>query len=286
MSEGERFAAHDGTLLAYRTLGSGPLLVCLAGGPGRAAAYLEDLGGLAATRTLLLLDSRGTGGSALPADDRSYAAETLADDVEALREHLGRRTLDLLGHSAGGRVAQVWAATSPERVGRLVLVTTYLSSPGTDATAAREQVMARRSAEGWYDAARESADALPYASPAERGRLERALRPFWYGAWTSRAQAHAASADTQVAPRASSRFTTRTPDVDLRERLARMSSPVLVVTGELDALTPPALAADLPDLLPDGRLVELSGAGHFPWVDDGPAFSAAVEAFLSAPPRG
>ena len=40
------FASYDGTELAYRILGDGPPLVCLPGGPGRAAGYLGDLGGL------------------------------------------------------------------------------------------------------------------------------------------------------------------------------------------------------------------------------------------------
>lgn len=275
------FTATDGTVLAYRTRGAGPLLVCLPGGPGRAADYLEDLGGLTATRTLLLLDSRGSGASGLPADDRAYAAEDHAADVEALREHLGLASLDLLGHSAGGLVAQTWAAQNPSRVGRLVLVTTYLST--ADVAQAREQVMVLRSAETWYAEAREAADGLPYAPRAEQSRLERGLRPFWYGAWTPRAQAHAASADHQVAPRASSRFALRAPVEELRRRLGAVTAPVLVVAGELDALTPPAAAREVAAAVPGAELVVLPGAGHFPWVDDGPAFAAVVGSFPARP---
>ena len=40
------FASYDGTTLHYDQLGSGPPLLCVPGGPGRAVAYLEDLGGL------------------------------------------------------------------------------------------------------------------------------------------------------------------------------------------------------------------------------------------------
>jgi len=56
-----RFASYDGTELSYRLLGDGPPLVCLPGGPGRAAEYLGDLGGLSRSRSLILLDSRGVG---------------------------------------------------------------------------------------------------------------------------------------------------------------------------------------------------------------------------------
>ena len=54
------FSTPDGTRLAYTEVGRGPRLVCLAGGPGRASAYLEDLGGLHRERTVVLLDARAT----------------------------------------------------------------------------------------------------------------------------------------------------------------------------------------------------------------------------------
>jgi hypothetical protein len=66
------FASYDGTEIGYRVLGDGPPLVCLPGGPGRAAEYLGDLGGLAASRQLVLLDPRGVGLSADPADPASF----------------------------------------------------------------------------------------------------------------------------------------------------------------------------------------------------------------------
>ena len=41
--------------------GDGPLLLCHPGGPGFDGSELHDLGGLDRTRTLLLLDPRGSG---------------------------------------------------------------------------------------------------------------------------------------------------------------------------------------------------------------------------------
>jgi pimeloyl-ACP methyl ester carboxylesterase len=46
-----RFASYDGTEISYRVLGTGRPLVCLPGGPGRAAEYLGDLGGLSQSRS-------------------------------------------------------------------------------------------------------------------------------------------------------------------------------------------------------------------------------------------
>src|SRR4051812_49725365 len=91
------FRSAAGTQLHYQLRGSGPLLICHPGGPGRPASYLDDLGGVA--RTLVLLDPRGAGSSE-PATTCAFTE--LAEDLELLREHLGAERIDVLGHSAGG----------------------------------------------------------------------------------------------------------------------------------------------------------------------------------------
>src|SRR5918995_3787249 len=139
----------DGTRLAHHRAGEGPPLVCLPGGPMQASAYLGDLGGLSAHRSLVLLDLRGTGESAVPADPTSYRCDRLVDDVEALRAHLGRDRVDLLGHSAGGTLAVLYAARYPDRIGRLALVTPSPRAVGLEITdAARRQVAELRRGEG------------------------------------------------------------------------------------------------------------------------------------------
>ena len=111
-----RFASYDGTQIGYRTLGDGPALVCLPGGPGRTCEYFGDLGGLSRSRQLIMPDTRGTGESADASDPLSYRCDRLAGDVEALRAHIGLDRMDLLGHSAAGDLATLYAAAFPQRV--------------------------------------------------------------------------------------------------------------------------------------------------------------------------
>lgn len=275
------FAADDGTLLAYREEGSGPPLICHAGGPGLPGDTFDDLGGLTANRTLILLDQRGTGRSAFPDDPYSFTPDQLASDVEALRRHLGLDTVELLGHSAGGKVAQVYASRFPERIGALILVCSWLGSP-PDAEAERADIRGRRAGEAWYAEAIEAQEALPYARPAERAMLERMTRPFWYGRWDETAQAHATRNDGMVNLRFAAAFQ-RAPVPELH--LDQVQAPVLVVGGALDALTPPACSRELAERFPAGQLEILDGAGHFPWVDDPAAFRTVVAEFLDGVPR-
>ncbi|MEK8171105.1 alpha/beta hydrolase [Streptomyces sp. M19] len=80
----------------------GPPLVCLAGARGGTPRTWGPRG-LDARRELIVPDGRGTGGSPPPEDPTGYAFPSLAEDVEALRRHLGLERIALLGHSAGRR---------------------------------------------------------------------------------------------------------------------------------------------------------------------------------------
>jgi pimeloyl-ACP methyl ester carboxylesterase len=145
------FASYDGTQICYRVLGDGPPLVCLPGGPGRAAEYLGDLGGLSASRQLVLLDPRGVGASADPADPASFRADRLVSDVESLRVHLGLDRMDLLAHSAAAILATLYAAACPHHLSSLILITPGLAAVGVEESEEQGRAaLARRAAEPWY----------------------------------------------------------------------------------------------------------------------------------------
>ena len=277
-----RVAARDGVKLAVHVTGAGSPLLCVPGGPGRASAYLEDLGGLTTTSKLHLLDNRGTGASELPADRASLQFPRLADDIEDVRVGMELGTVDLLGHSAGCPVTLTHAARYPGAVRKLVLVTPSGRPFGWEPEDL-DAIRASRQGEPWYAGAKEAADALADASPRVRSELEQETRPFWYGRWDRRTREHAAGADTQMSLRAAAGFPPG-PDYDVeaaRESLRTIDVPVLVVVGERDALTGVRVADRFTETLPRAEVAVLPGAGHFPWVDEPDAFHDAVSAFLS-----
>ncbi|WP_410585910.1 alpha/beta fold hydrolase [Amycolatopsis sp. lyj-23] len=278
------FSSYDGTEISYRTLGSGPPLLVVPGGP-RASAYLEDLGGLDRHRTLVLFDARGTGASPAPAEPATYAYPRLAEDVEALRAHLGHEQLDVLGHSAGAVVAQAYAAAHAGRIRRLVLVAPGyqlygLESPDT------AQILAGRTDQPWYPQAtaalRKLSGLSPDASPSEVIAILEEYAPAAYGHWGERQQAHLAQQPAQFSVTAWAGFWRSDVDVSaLVDRLAKVTAPVAVLTGSRDALTGVAVGDFVANLFPAGRHVTIDGAGHYPWVDEPAAFATAVEEFLS-----
>lgn len=275
------FASYDGLDLAYRVAGDGPPLVCLPGGPGRAAEYLGDLGGLDSSRKLILLDPRGVGRSSDPADSATFRVDRLVQDVEALRAHLGLEQMDLLAHSAGANLALLYAAAYPERVSRLMLVTPGLGLIGVDGdeeefAAALEQ----SAAEPWYPAARAALERIFNGDLSVEAF--RASRPLFYGRWDGTAQAHATVgvADRHQAARLGYFAGLDLDPSAIRTALTKLSAPVLLLVGEADPMVTPTMARDAAQAFADARVVVQPEAGHFPWVDDPGGFAAAVSAFL------
>ncbi|MBB5802536.1 pimeloyl-ACP methyl ester carboxylesterase [Saccharothrix ecbatanensis] len=264
-----RFTAHDGTKLAYRETGDGPPLLCVPGGPGRAASYLGDLGGLDRHRTLLLLDNRGTGDSDVPADPATYRRDRLAADVDALRAHLGLDRVDLLGHSAGAGIAMAYAEQHPDRLASLVLLTPALRAVGASPTEADWGAhLGRHAHQPWYAEAAAALTAWSRGDDTPANRL--ASSPLFYGRWDDQARAHAAAETAEAAPAAAAGYDAEgafSPG-HTRRALASLDVPVLVHAGGADPVSPPHLVRQLADLIPSARYVEQPDAGHFPWLDD------------------
>lgn len=275
------FSSYDGTTLAYHVSGQGEPLVCLPGGPMQASAYLGDLGGLGARRRLIMLDPRGTGESAEPEDPGTYRCDRLADDVEALRTHLGLERMDLLAHSAGTNLALRYVERHPERVARLVLVTPSLFGVGIAVPGeVRRETASLRRDEPWFAEAFAALEEI-LAGRATAERWE-AVAPFAYGRWDETARAHHAAGDRQRNRRAAAVHASEgafAPDAT-RAALAAFERPVLVLAGEVDLNSPPGPVAELAALFPDARRVVLPGSGHFPWLDDATRFVETVEDFL------
>ncbi|MFJ8010555.1 alpha/beta fold hydrolase [Streptomyces fagopyri] len=275
------FSAPDGTTLAHHAVGEGEPLLCLPGGPMRASAYLGELGGLARHRRLHLLDLRGTGDSAAPADPATYRCDRQVGDVEAFRAHLGLDRVDVLAHSAAGDLALLHAAAHPHRVRTLTLVTARARALGVDFTPEhrREAALTRRS-EPWFEEAYEALERIWAGSSADADWD--AVAPFFYGRWDATARAHAAGEVGQTNEEAADLYASAgafRPGT-ARAAVAALDARVLLLVGALDGGPLPRVAARVAELIPGAGLVVQPGAGHFPWLDDPRFFTETVVAFL------
>lgn len=286
------FSSYDGAELSYHVLGGAPPgrerppVVCLAGGPARDAAYLGDLGGLGAYRRLVVPDARGTGGSPAAADPGEYAFPRLAEDVEALRSHLGLDRFALLAHDAAAATAQTYAAAHPGRLSHLVLLNPGSRLQGELPDDARE-IFESRAEEGvWWEEAYEAVRLLENATDLNQVRnlLLRAA-PMAYGRWDAPQRAHAASESDQLNPVPRAGFWQGIDEpsrLAVLEALTKVETPVLVVTGDLDAVTGMRAGEAVAQSFPNARLHTLKDTGHYPWIDSPGSLTRLLQDFLRA----
>ena len=249
----------------------------------RASAYLGDLGGLSRHRRLVMLDLRGTGKSAVPADPSSYRCDRLVDDVVALMDQLGLQTADVLGHSAGANIALQYALLHQPRLRKLALITPSGRAVDLEPDAGmRRQIVKLRQGEPWFASAEAAYERVSAGLDSEDDW--KAMGPFFYGRWDAEAQAHDAANEQQVNEIAAAEFGAAGAfdPAATRAALTGLQAPTLVLGGELDLQRPPLITAEYAALFPQSRLVFEPGAGHYPWLDDPGSFASAVNAFLDS----
>ncbi len=123
-----KYASVNGIALYYEVHGTGKPLIMLHGGFGSFEMFAAFSPALAAQYQVIGVDLYGHGHTALT--DRPLRFEHMADDIAGLIAHLGLEKADLLGFSLGGAVALQTAIRHPERVNKLVLISTPFKRSG------------------------------------------------------------------------------------------------------------------------------------------------------------
>lgn len=217
----------------------------------------------ALSRTLRVVryDHRGHGESRPATPPTSI--DDLGGDVVALLDHLGVERASLGGLSLGGMVAMWVAAHHPERVDRLALVcTAALLGP-------RELWLQR--------AAAVRASGMASITDAVLARWFTADWPAHHPDRVARLRAEFEA----VAPDAYAGCCEAIADMDLREDLTTVRAPTLVLAGEDDPATPPALAEEIASRVAGARLAVVPQAAHLGSVEQPAAFTALLLGHLT-----
>jgi pimeloyl-ACP methyl ester carboxylesterase len=106
--------------LHYEVCGSGPVLLCIPGGPadGGGFAPIRDL--LADRYTVVTYDPRGLSRSPFDGEPQDTTVQTFADDAHCLLEAVGTESAYVLGSSGGGLVGLELIRDHPEQVRMLI----------------------------------------------------------------------------------------------------------------------------------------------------------------------
>ncbi len=259
------FAVRGGCRLFYELVGDAalPPLVLLRG-LARSSRYWAPLVPELAGFRLLLLDNRGVGRS----DDSRppYSARQLADDVASVMDAAGVARAHVFGMSLGGMIAQELALAHAGRIDRLVLGCT---SPGGK-RAHRPPLASRLAQIRAALAGPEHLGALLISDATLRARPEIA------------AHLRQLARVEKVRPRGFVGQVAAAVRHDAFDRLAAITHPTLVITGDDDAVIPAPNSRLLAQRIPNATLTVLAGARHDFTTDRPREAGRAVVEFLRA----
>jgi pimeloyl-ACP methyl ester carboxylesterase len=238
----------------YEWPGDGPNLVFLHPSSGYGRMWDGTAAALAGRFHVFAPDQRGHGDSDRP--DGSYAAEEYAQDLHLFLEQLGLGRAIIAGHSLGGRVAQVFAATYPKHTVAILLVGgphySNFFQERQRVEAVLEGVQTMRASRTEFPSAQAALEYLRQLRPADseetrRHRLEHNTRPLERGGVAFKYdKVRVAQGLTHLAD-------------DLRPYAQRVSCPVVILRGSRSTHLTREEAECVARFWKDCRVVEVEG---------------------------
>ena len=282
LTPGEYDILLNGLRHHYTVRGSGPALIAISGGPGMDARGWDDFAQIDEFVTIVQVHPRGPGLSD-PAPDHAYLLPDYAADIEALRMHLGLERPIVMGWSHGGMIAQQFAFTYPDSVSKLILYDTaaYFGEFLNDLEAAVTEFKDQP----WYAAsfaALKKEWAGDYQTDEEMAALWAHEMKFYFKHFGAREAAyHARTQHLPVRIDPLKTFNDReAPTMDLRQHLATITAPTLVIVGRHDFITNVSMAEEMVKHIPRARLEIFEDSGHFAVVEEPAKFYRVVHDFI------
>jgi pimeloyl-ACP methyl ester carboxylesterase len=273
---GRRVELGGGQWLNVEERGTGAPVVLVHGLPSN----LGDWAGLperlaAEGLRAIAYDRLGFGLSSRPDPDPGrYTYESNARELAALLDALALERASLVGWSYGGGVATRFASERPERLERLVLLSSV--GPSTGGGDALEVFFSSEFLLEWVAGVRPLAGRVVAANVARAFSGEAAVPP----GWVERTRAMLALPGTL---RSFALENARHRGVPLEPE--RIRAPTLVVCGSADRDTPLPVSEDLARRIPGARLEVIPDGSHMLPVTHADALARAIAGFVRGEPQ-
>jgi pimeloyl-ACP methyl ester carboxylesterase len=266
-----QFVGIAGHRIAYHRQGAG-IPVLLVHGITTYSFLWEDVASqLASSFDVIAVDILGCGESDKPLDV-SYSIKHHAELLAEFVKKLGLPRFHFVGHDLGGGMGQIFAVNNPELLLDLTLINTVAHDywPVQPIIAMRTPIIRQF--------AIATLDLGTYRLIVKRGvfHKERVTDALMEKFFTPMHTAEGRKGFLHFAKCLDNSNLT-----EIRDRLASLALPVLIIRGDADVYLGPAIAEFLHDLIPGSLLKHFRESGHFIQIDDSPGITAALMDFFS-----
>lgn len=263
-----RYLDIGGQRVHYVDIGSGPALMLIHGWNGSTFSMRRTIPELSGQYRVIAVDLPGYGFSSRTAPD--YSTKAQAAVVSALMDHLGIQQAAVLGHSMGGGVAMRLSLDKPQRIDRLILVSSVTP---------REIRQAR------FGFLFRPLMPLIGAALVRRSMIERALRRVVHDP----ALVTPEMVDGYFRPlRVKGHLRSQMAALNARRAEppydpAQITQPVLLLWGEHDRVIPPSTGLALAEQLPNARVALIRAAAHLALEEQPAECNRLIRQFLDQP---
>lgn len=254
------FYDHQGIQLYYEDIGEGRPLLLLHGLTSNHQMFYREIGYLKDKFRIIALDSRGHGKSDRPDE---FTLDDHVSDTIALLDHLGLRSVNVLGVSMGSYIAQGLSIKQPDRVEKLILAATKSYGEGSSMAEMFDRHKERLEGMSIADKLAMSSELIFHNQEAVNTWQKTVAR-----------NSRMLNADEQAAAAAALK------DFDFREDLNHIAAETLVISGKHDGLNPPEKGRETAVLIRNADYMEFQDSGHAPNVEQDRLFLGVVEQFL------
>jgi len=213
---------------------------------------------------ILAYDTRGHGASAAPKGE--YSLEMLADDLKGLLDALGVKNPHYCGLSMGGMIGQTFALKYPGVFRTLTLADTSSGFPPQVWPLWQERIkiaedkgmapLVQPTLERWFT------EGFRQSHPEPVAEIARLIAATPVAGFVGCCHA--------------------IPKINLTARLKEIKAPILVLCGDKDPGTPPAMSEAIHDNAPGSKLVMIKQAAHLSNLEQPEQFTRAMREFLAA----
>jgi pimeloyl-ACP methyl ester carboxylesterase len=236
-------AEANGISVHYAIYGQGSPVILLHGGLANMEYWGQQIEALAPHHTVIVMDSRGHGGST--SDSRPYSYDLMTDDVVALMDVLKVPKADIVGWSDGGIIGLDLAMRYPERVGKIVAFAANTMTSGVIDGMEKNPTFAAFIERAGHEYETHSATPNDYNAFVEQIGKMWASQPNWTDA-----------------------------------QLKAITAPVLVVDGDHDEAVKREHTEHIAATIPGAGLLILPNVSHFAFLQDPGLFNYAALHFL------